>query len=62
MAVGATQLAVGADRMAAVTGSGVRVRDLRSGRPIAGLATSGAHDMAFTADGAFLALATPPRK
>lgn len=58
-AVGDTQLTVGAGRMAAVTGAGVRVWDLSSGHRIADLPASGAHDMAFTADGAFLALATP---
>ncbi|WP_020134911.1 WD40 repeat domain-containing protein [Streptomyces sp. 351MFTsu5.1] len=57
--IGDTQLTVGAGRMAAVTGAGVRVWDLRSGRRIADLNVSGARDMAFTADGAFLTLATP---
>ncbi|WTZ37814.1 hypothetical protein OG241_02850 [Streptomyces sp. NBC_01390] len=55
---GSTELTVGAGRMAAVTGAGVRVWDLRSGRRIADLVTSAAHDLAFTADGTFLTLAT----
>ncbi|MFI7401659.1 hypothetical protein ACIBW9_14500 [Streptomyces sp. NPDC049541] len=57
--VGTTELTIHADRMAAVTEQGVRVWDLRSGHRIADLDAPGAEDVAFTAGGAFLALATP---
>ncbi|MGC0397910.1 WD40 repeat protein [Streptomyces sp. SAI-126] len=57
--VGDTELTVGAGRLAAVTGGGVRVWDLRSGRRIADLNASGAHEVSFSAGDAFLALATP---
>ncbi|AZQ36288.1 hypothetical protein EJ357_24860 [Streptomyces cyaneochromogenes] len=58
--IGTTQLTVGAGRMAAVTEEGVRVWDLRSGHRIADLdVRGGAQDVAFTAGGAFLAMATP---
>ncbi|MGW2569721.1 nSTAND1 domain-containing NTPase [Streptomyces sp. NPDC001537] len=47
----------GGTRLAAVSGSGVRVWDTASGRQLADLGQPGATHLAFTADGRFLAVA-----
>ncbi|MBD0841580.1 helix-turn-helix domain-containing protein [Streptomyces sp. TRM68416] len=52
---GAVQFTLGAGRMAAVTEGKVRIWDVRTGRHLVDLADPGVHDLAFSADGAFVA-------